>query len=37
MSSRGEKKSFLNLTGNPFVDEGIYVIETYYGKDSTEK
>ncbi len=29
----GEGKTFLNFTGNPFVDAGIYAIEAYYGKD----
>ena len=28
-----EKEEYFTLTGNPFVDGGIYAIEAYYGKD----
>jgi len=33
MNSRGEGKTFFNLTENPFVDAGIYAIEAFYEKD----
>jgi len=31
--SVGRKDNYFILTGNPFVDAGIYAIEAYYGKD----